>query len=326
MAEYTFNSTEDTLLTNEFLSWSGDFDVDYNAIKLIAETIDEDPQLTMVEQQRVVQEPVEQPVSHHLIQPIVASQDFDFEQLVSSHHEEQSDSPQFIQQPVSPQFMELSPVSPQTIQQPVSPQFVQPVSSRLEKQLTSSQLVEEPVPLEFVEVPLPIVFVEQPATLQVAENSATQYQITVNTPMSVNDNVNNKMEVVAQANPQRRGRKPQNTTGRVRKPRRQPRTKVYQMEPFVDEEAERKRLNAVNAKRHRDMTKKKMAHLESQLAEVTKERDDLQQLVAKLQQNEKILLQKLKHQQQRDCDEGCNRAFTRASETWVWKMQIPSND
>ncbi|KAK3865723.1 hypothetical protein Pcinc_028689 [Petrolisthes cinctipes] len=264
MAEYT---TEDTLLTNEFLSWSGDFDVDFNEIKLIAETIDEFPQLTMVEQRRVVQEPVEQPVSHQLIQPIVSSQVF--EQQVSSHHEEQPDSPQFIQQPVSPQFMELSPVSPQTIEQPVSPQFVQPVSSQLEEQLTSSQLMEEPVPL---------------------------YLITVNTPMSVNDNVSNTVEVLAQANPQRRGRKPQNTTGRVRKPRRQPKTKVYEMGPFVEEEAERKRQNAVNAKLHRDMKKRKMAHLESQLAEVTKERDYFQQIVANMQQNEKILLQKLKHQ------------------------------
>ncbi|KAK4319902.1 hypothetical protein Pmani_009208 [Petrolisthes manimaculis] len=289
MADYTFNSTEDTLLTNEFLSWSGDFDIDFDAIKLIAESIDEDPQPTMVEQQCVVQEPVEEPVSRQLIQPIVASQDF--EQQISSHHEEQPDSPQFIQQPVSPQFMEeLSPVSPQTIEQPVSP-------------------------LEFVQVPYEFVFLEQPATLQVVDNSATDYQITVNTPMSVNDNVSNTVEASAQANPQRRGRKSPNTTGRVRKPRRQPKTKVYEMGPFVEEEAERKRLNAVNAKRHRDMTKNKMAHLESQLAEVIKERDNLQQLVTNMQQNEKILLQKLKHQQERDCDEDCNRTFPRASET-----------
>ncbi|KAK3880518.1 hypothetical protein Pcinc_014983 [Petrolisthes cinctipes] len=100
--------------------------------------------------------------------------------------------------------------------------------------------------------------------------------------MSVNDNVSNTVELLAQANPQRRGRKPQNTTGRVRKPRRQPKTKVYAMGPFVEEEAERKRLNAVNAKRHRDMTKRKMADLESQLAEVTKERDYFQQIVANM--------------------------------------------
>ncbi|KAK4327172.1 hypothetical protein Pmani_002342 [Petrolisthes manimaculis] len=169
MAEYTVNSTEDNLLTNEFLSWSGDFDVDYNAIKLIAEFLDEDPQLTMVEQQRVVQKTVEEPVSHQLIQPIVPSHVFYFEQLVSSHHEKQPDSQQF---------------------------------------------------------------------------SASEYQITEKTPMFVNDNVSNTMEVVAQANPQRRGRKPKNTTGRVCSPSRQPKTKVYEMEPFVDKEAERKRLNA----------------------------------------------------------------------------------
>ncbi|KAK4307372.1 hypothetical protein Pmani_020891 [Petrolisthes manimaculis] len=167
MAEYTVNSTEDNLLTNEFLSWSGDFDVDYNAIKLIAEFLDEDPQLTMVEQQRVVQKTVEEPVSHQLIKPIVPSHVFYFEQLISSHHEEQPDSQQF---------------------------------------------------------------------------SASEYQITEKTPMFVNDNVT------------------KNTTGRVCSPSRQPKTKVYEMEPFVDKEAERKRLNAVNAKCHRDMTKRKIAH------------------------------------------------------------------
>lgn len=91
----------------------------------------------------------------------------------------------------------------------------------------------------------------------------------------------------AAVTPRRRG----DRSSRPRKP------KVYQMEPQEDKEAEKKRQNAVNAKKHRDMKKELVANLTKELERVTAERDKLQQQVQQLTQTEAQLRLLLANQQ-----------------------------
>jgi len=63
-----------------------------------------------------------------------------------------------------------------------------------------------------------------------------------------------------------------------------PKPKLYQREePLSDPEAEKKRQNAINAKKNRDKQKNKMQELEAQVASLTSERDSLKVSNTKLQ-------------------------------------------
>lgn len=198
---------------------------------------------------------------------------------------------QVVEQPVEQtnnQLTELSEVPAQSVEQPPSPQTIE--------NAVLSQFNQSISP-EFVSQPVSIMFVDQTTSSQ-GEEPVTKYLVST-VPIPVNNEINTVCDV-DEVKPKKRGRKPKSSTGPVRKSRRQPKVKVYEMQPLDDAEAERKRLNAINAKRHRDIAKQKMADMQCKLDDVVKERDNLKQMVEKLQQNEKILLQKLNQQHQQD--------------------------
>jgi len=71
---------------------------------------------------------------------------------------------------------------------------------------------------------------------------------------------------------------------RGRKGEAAPKPKLYELEePLSDPEEEKKRQNAINAKKNRDKSKNKMLDLESQVSSLTFERDSLQTSNIKLQ-------------------------------------------
>jgi len=71
---------------------------------------------------------------------------------------------------------------------------------------------------------------------------------------------------------------------RGRKGEAAPKPKLYQREePLSDPEAEKKRQNAINAKKNRDKQKNKMQELEAQVTSLTSERDSLKVSNTKLQ-------------------------------------------
>ncbi|XP_066974584.1 uncharacterized protein [Macrobrachium rosenbergii] len=68
--------------------------------------------------------------------------------------------------------------------------------------------------------------------------------------------------------------------------------KLYEMaQPFQDEMTEKRRQNAINAKKHRDQTKGHIQSLRSQIEEVKKETEELSKLSQKLTDNIKLLQQ-----------------------------------
>lgn len=84
---------------------------------------------------------------------------------------------------------------------------------------------------------------------------------------------------------------PKDKALRCRQPKRR---KVYELQPLPDKEMEKKRRNAVNAKRHRDMQKEMKQQLSENLAQATAERDRLQMMVNHFKQREQQLLLVLK--------------------------------
>lgn len=99
-----------------------------------------------------------------------------------------------------------------------------------------------------------------------------------------------------QAPPKRkRGRKPKSEKGNYAPPKPKARKrKIYEIdEPLEDKEQERKRLNAVNAKRHRDLQKQAKEVLSEQLETVKVERDSLKREVEALRMKEVELSQQL---------------------------------
>lgn len=93
---------------------------------------------------------------------------------------------------------------------------------------------------------------------------------------------------------EKHGRKSKNPKDKALKCRQPKRPKVYELQPLPDKEMERKRINAVNAKRHRDMQKEMKQQLSQNLAQATAERNRLQMMVNHFKQREQQLLQVLK--------------------------------
>ncbi|XP_068230223.1 uncharacterized protein [Palaemon carinicauda] len=93
---------------------------------------------------------------------------------------------------------------------------------------------------------------------------------------------------VSSAGKRKRGRKPKSDSGANLPKAKKP--KVYEItQPFEDKEMERKRLNAVNAKRHRDMQKEARERDVRELQEVKNERDMLKKQVEELRKSEALL-------------------------------------
>ncbi len=179
-------------------------------------------------------------------------------------------------QPASPQQLDQSQdfsilgadsflVSPSAV---IQPQPYSPVSQQLDlsqEYFSHDDLVPSPAET-FVPSPSPVIKVE-PST------SPLQQQHPADAP-------------------KKRGRKRKYPEG-VPRSRRVKKPKVYEMGELDDEEAEKKRKNAINAKRHRDMQKKEKEELSVALNQASAERDRLVDLVKQYKQREQQLLQLL---------------------------------
>ncbi len=93
--------------------------------------------------------------------------------------------------------------------------------------------------------------------------------------------------------PKKRGRKRKYPEGMAPSRRRPRKPKVYEMGPLPDQHLEKKRLNALNAKKHRDLQKQAKQELTIQLELAKSERDRLQLTVNQYKQREQQLLQLL---------------------------------
>lgn len=90
---------------------------------------------------------------------------------------------------------------------------------------------------------------------------------------------------------QQQGDAPKAKPTRKRRPRK---PKVYEREdPFEDLAAEKRRLNAINAKKNRDCKKKMLEELDEKVKAVTQERDKLEQEVQELRDKEQQLRNEL---------------------------------
>ena len=96
----------------------------------------------------------------------------------------------------------------------------------------------------------------------------------------------------------KRGRRPKSEAGIYYPPRRRrPRkVKAYEIEkPFEDKEKEKKRLNAISAKCHRDSRKIVEENLRKQIRDLTEESDNLRKEKIELQKNTGKLLELVKN-------------------------------
>ena len=103
--------------------------------------------------------------------------------------------------------------------------------------------------------------------------------------VSPSQDFNNEKQV-----PKKRGRKPTKMKAPVEK-----KPRMYEMDPFLNKEAERRRLKAVCAKRRRNVTKEKITYLEERLDRVTGERDELLKINDQKEKMIICLCQALKH-------------------------------
>lgn len=94
--------------------------------------------------------------------------------------------------------------------------------------------------------------------------------------------------------PKKRGRKRKYPVGMAPSYRHPKMPKVYQLGPLDDEKEEKKRKNAVNAKKHRDAQKAEKQKLSLELEQTKAERDQLEKLVNQFKQREEQLLQVLR--------------------------------
>ena len=95
----------------------------------------------------------------------------------------------------------------------------------------------------------------------------------------------------------KRGRKPKSEQGRYAPPttKKVKKLKVYEINcPLADRGMERKRINAVRSKMHRDFQKETNQKLKLEFAQVKNERDDLQKEVERLKMREYQLSEQLK--------------------------------
>ncbi|XP_064104819.1 uncharacterized protein LOC135214451 isoform X1 [Macrobrachium nipponense] len=96
----------------------------------------------------------------------------------------------------------------------------------------------------------------------------------------------------------KRGRKPKSEAEKAaaleQRQAKRSRVRVYEVEkPYEDKEMERKRINAINSKKHRDQEKQLKKEMEKQFADTAIERDILKQQNEELQRKLDAALQKV---------------------------------
>ncbi|XP_066988121.1 uncharacterized protein [Macrobrachium rosenbergii] len=96
----------------------------------------------------------------------------------------------------------------------------------------------------------------------------------------------------------KRGRKPKSEAEKAetlaRRQAKKSKVRVYEIEqPYEDKEMERKRINAINSKKHRDQEKQLKKEMEKQFADATIERDVLKQQNEELHRNLDVALKKI---------------------------------
>nr|XP_053630254.1 uncharacterized protein LOC128686965 [Cherax quadricarinatus]XP_053630255.1 uncharacterized protein LOC128686965 [Cherax quadricarinatus] len=109
-------------------------------------------------------------------------------------------------------------------------------------------------------------------------------------------------DIFCEEAPKKRGRKRKSQDeARPSRRRRPKKPKVYEIEtPFENEELERKRKNAQNAKRHRDLQKQRLLDMQKALDTVTAEKNGLQEEVRQLRQEQARLMQQIQIYQQQN--------------------------
>eukprot|EP00397_Hematodinium_sp_SG-2012_P048528 GEMP01055642.1.p1 GENE.GEMP01055642.1~~GEMP01055642.1.p1 ORF type:complete len:290 (+),score=48.64 GEMP01055642.1:121-990(+) len=110
-------------------------------------------------------------------------------------------------------------------------------------------------------------------------------------------------EILQLEPPKKRGRKrkPRDESAPPSRRRKQKKQKVYEIDtPFADQEQERKRKNAQNAKKHRDLQKQIRDELAEELQQVKTERDTLRLEVEDMRRREENLVRQLQIFQQQN--------------------------
>lgn len=218
----------------------------------------------------------------------------------------------------STQMLELEPVSPEMIVlQPVSPRHsVESLTLYSNEALsdgdvlpaTTSELssVQPASPDQYYVMP----YSPEPSSLE-AEVLHAALPTSVEAVMSPSEQIKEEdasgqlLDDTADV-PKKRGRKRKYPEGAAPSSCRPKKLKIYEMGPMQDAKAEKKRINAINAKHHRDKQKNERNTLAQKLHAVTAERDSLQQendslrkQVEQLKQNAaqmQLILTKKEHQ------------------------------
>ncbi|XP_050698532.1 uncharacterized protein LOC126986424 [Eriocheir sinensis] len=180
-------------------------------------------------------------------------------------------------QPASPEFVVLQPAIPdpflqQTLCPAANPQQTLSPEPSSTQQL---DLSEHSVSFESLTV--------SPADSTLPSPSPSWQEETVTSPAP-------QQAVDA---PKKRGRKRKYPEGMAPSRRRPKKPKVYEMGPLPDNELEKKRKNAVNAKKHRDAQKAARQELSNELTKAVAERDRLLEELNQCKEREEHLLQVL---------------------------------
>lgn len=253
-------------------------------------------------QPSVVVQPASPEVTPTIETPIMAhGEDFLFDSSKLSGDnglDTRSQPPEFIlnpyTQPASPEFLVLENAIPDPFsQQPLSPAAVpqqalspEPFSSQY---LDPSQLSTSP---EFLTASPASSYMLSPSPESLTASPASSYMLS---PSSVcqEEETDSAPQAIVDA-PKKRGRKRKYPEGMAPSRRRPKTPKVYEMGPLDDDEKEKKRKNAVNAKKHREAQKAEKLQLSLELEQAKAERDQLVKVVNQFKQREEQLLQVLK--------------------------------
>lgn len=209
--------------------------------------------------------------------------------------------------PVSPEMIVMQPVSPGlSVESALSPYSSEPFTSDSDslQSTTPEPFSMEPAsPAQHCVVtcsPQPASL--DPVELQVDSLFSLEF-IASPVSLQVKEEIDDHLQLDdegAEA-PKKRGRKRKYPEGTAPPRRaRAKKTKVYELGPLADEKEEKKRRNAINAKRHRDMQKGERDRLAQELQAVTAERDNLLKLVERLQQSEAQLQLRLANKERQN--------------------------
>lgn len=197
-------------------------------------------------------------------------------------------------QPASPEFLVLENAIPE----PFSQQALSPAADpqqALSPEPFSSPYLDLPqlsTSTESLTASPACSFMLPPSPESLTASPASSYMLS---PSSVcqEEEVDSAPQATVDA-PKKRGRKRKYPEGMAPSRRRPKAPKVYEMGPLDDDEEEKKRKNAVNAKKHRDAQKAEKQQLSRELEQAKVELDLLVKVVNQFKQREEQLLQVLK--------------------------------